>query len=210
MSVGSYGGAPPPLINWEEVEHTYTSCYCEENIWKLCESIEKLGTLDMQRDVAVAIISNHGQTVPFWGHNAPDDVVVWDYHVVALLRGPSRLDSRSSAWYVYDYDVKDESCPMVLAEYARKVLKKDSLVLKKEYRRNYFLLTGASFLRNFSSDRSHMRNEDGSWMAPPPTYPPIMARNPEASLSLMRILDTFRHGEAEVTTEPQFLSLYTT
>lgn len=30
-----------------------------------------------------------------------------------------------------------------------------------------------SFLSNFASDRSHMRNPDGSWKMPPPLYPPI-------------------------------------
>lgn len=29
------------------------------------------------------------------------------------------------------------------------------------------------FLSNFASDRSHMRNADGSWKMPPPRYPPI-------------------------------------
>ena len=31
-----------------------------------------------------------------------------------------------------------------------------------------------SFLTNFSSDRSHMKDKNGNWQAPPPSYAPIL------------------------------------
>ena len=34
-------------------------------------------------------------------------------------------------------------------------------------------MKAADYLKHFASDRSHMRKEDGGWMAEPPSYPPI-------------------------------------
>ncbi|VDO59915.1 unnamed protein product [Schistosoma curassoni] len=36
--------------------------------------------------------------------------------------------------------------------------------------RSYRVIHGVDYLNHFSSDRSHMQREDGSWIAPPPTY----------------------------------------
>lgn len=35
------------------------------------------------------------------------------------------------------------------------------------------MVPAREFLKTFASDRSHMRREDGTWLAPPPNYPPI-------------------------------------
>jgi len=38
----------------------------------------------------------------------------------------------------------------------------------------YFRVIPASvFLQHFASDRRHMKRADGSWIKPPPDYPPI-------------------------------------
>jgi hypothetical protein len=38
----------------------------------------------------------------------------------------------------------------------------------------YFRVVPASvFLQHFASDRRHMKRADGSWIKPPPDYPPI-------------------------------------
>ncbi|PNH06899.1 Protein N-terminal glutamine amidohydrolase [Tetrabaena socialis] len=42
-------------------------------------------------------------------------------------------------------------------------------------RRRYRVVPAAAYLRHFASDRSHMRRPDGSWNAPPPAYPPLVA-----------------------------------
>nr|XP_033933770.1 protein N-terminal glutamine amidohydrolase [Pseudochaenichthys georgianus] len=39
--------------------------------------------------------------------------------------------------------------------------------------RKFRVVPAHSFLLNFASDRSHMKNSDGSWKMPPPPYPPI-------------------------------------
>lgn len=44
-------------------------------------------------------------------------------------------------------------------------------------RRRYRVVPAADYLEHFASDRSHMRRPDGSWSAPPPPEPCIVARD---------------------------------
>ena len=50
------------LPQWEKNKCVYTACYCEENVWKLCEDISKNN--DINDDFCYAIIiSNQNKTV---------------------------------------------------------------------------------------------------------------------------------------------------
>ncbi|TMS01385.1 Protein N-terminal glutamine amidohydrolase [Larimichthys crocea] len=144
----------------------YTSCYCEENVWKLCDSVrtDRTGPLDQ---LYVIFISNEKRTVPLWkqrsGHG--DQPVIWDYHVILMQVG---LQSDS---LVYDLD-SELSFPVSLQRYAAQALRSDRNI-KPEYHRKLRVVPADSFLLHFASDRSHMMNPDGSWKMPPPLYPPI-------------------------------------
>ncbi|XP_037329938.1 protein N-terminal glutamine amidohydrolase isoform X2 [Pungitius pungitius] len=63
----------------------YTSCYCEENVWKLCEFVRSERTAPLE-ELFVVFISNENRKVPLWkqrsGHG--EQPVIWDYHVVML------------------------------------------------------------------------------------------------------------------------------
>ncbi|KAI1788484.1 N-terminal glutamine amidase-domain-containing protein [Ganoderma leucocontextum] len=73
--------------------HVYTSCYCEENIYLLVQNFLAEANAQASRGLAwpwetyVVFISNPGKTVALWSQTlrAPN-VVVWDYHVVLVLR----------------------------------------------------------------------------------------------------------------------------
>jgi len=43
--------------------------------------------------------------------------------------------------------------------------------------RKFRIVKAEDFLMHFASDRSHMLKEDGEWMSPPPTYPPILSNS---------------------------------
>ncbi|XP_044027927.1 protein N-terminal glutamine amidohydrolase [Siniperca chuatsi] len=144
----------------------YTSCYCEENVWKLCEFVRTERTAPLE-ELFVVFISNENRMVPLWkqksGHG--DQPVIWDYHVVLLQVG-LQLDS-----LVYDLD-SELSFPCSLQLYAAQALRSDRNI-KPAYHRKLRVVPADSFLLNFASDRSHMKNSDGSWRMPPPPYPPI-------------------------------------
>ncbi|XP_056277852.1 protein N-terminal glutamine amidohydrolase [Pseudoliparis swirei] len=139
----------------------YTSCYCEENVWTLCESVRRDRTAQLE-DFFVVFISNEKRMVPLWKQKSGrgEHPVVWDYHVVLLQVRPP------SCSLVYDLD-SELSFPCSLQLYGAQALRSDRS-LQPEYHRKLRVVPADSFLLNFASDRSHMKNSDGSWkMAPP-------------------------------------------
>ncbi|CAN9503558.1 unnamed protein product [Ophioblennius macclurei] len=145
----------------------YTSCYCEENVWKLCDSIrsERSDSLDQ---MSAVFISNENRTVPLWKQKSgrKGQPVIWDYHVVLLQTGSHHADS-----LVYDLD-SELSFPCSLGLYVDQALRSDRHI-RPEYHRKLRVVPADLYLSTFASDRSHMRSSDGSWNMPPPPYPPI-------------------------------------
>ncbi|KAF7645031.1 hypothetical protein LDENG_00211490 [Lucifuga dentata] len=152
----------------------YTSCYCEENVWKLCEFVEKQRTASLQ-EVLVVFISNQNRTVPLWKQKSGtgDKPVIWDYHVILLH------NKRDDA-LVYDLD-SILPFPCSLQRYAAEGLRPDCDI-NPTYHRKLRVVPAESFLQNFASDRSHMKTADGGWTAPPPAYPLIHTAESQMNL----------------------------
>ena len=73
----------------QKSDQTYTSCYCEENIWHLCDKIKKTNRLTENQKAFVIFISNKNKTVPLWNQSSSQDqegLVIWDYHVILIIR----------------------------------------------------------------------------------------------------------------------------
>ncbi|XP_062343344.1 protein N-terminal glutamine amidohydrolase [Osmerus eperlanus] len=168
-SVSDYVVVTPPIDDC-----VYTSCYCEENVWKLCEHIRTQSQTPLQ-EVYSVFISNDRKMVPLWKQKSSkeDEPVVWDYHVILVHHS-----QRSS--YVYDLDsTLPFPCPLPL--YSQHAFQSD-LGLKPAFWRKLRVVPAEAYLRNLASDRSHMRDADGSWRMPPPPYPCIAT--PEAQMNL--------------------------
>ncbi|XP_038079174.1 protein N-terminal glutamine amidohydrolase-like isoform X2 [Patiria miniata] len=142
----------------------YTNCYCEENVWKLCEYAQEHHQDQLEHFLAV-FISNSAKTIPIWHQkagNGPDQPVVWDYHVICI-HCPEVSDPQ-----VYDLDsLLPFPCPLV--QYLQSAIQSDAS-LKVQYHRKFRVVPAELFLKTFASDRSHMRTADGTWMKPPPPY----------------------------------------
>ena len=168
---------------------TYTSCYCEENVWKMCEKVrDRTGANrlasssdELLSRCHVAFISNPGKTVPLWWQKASSDPanqpVVWDYHVILIFDGRGKASSASStsssSSWVYDLD----TClpfPSDFRQYFDRTFGNDD-EMKTKYKRFFRVIPAAEYLRHFASDRRHMIRTDGSWNMPPPEYPAIVA-----------------------------------
>ncbi|XP_012261973.1 protein N-terminal glutamine amidohydrolase [Athalia rosae] len=144
----------------------YTSCYCEENVWKLCQDVAARHGPELQH-CYVAFISNPGRSVPLWRQKAgkdEDKLVVWDYHAI-LIYAP---DERA---VVYDLD-SALPYPTHFWKYATETFRSDE-ALRSEYHRRFRLVPASTYLQHFASDRQHMKREDGTWIKTPPEYPPI-------------------------------------
>ncbi|HEU4537460.1 MAG TPA: protein N-terminal glutamine amidohydrolase [Polyangiaceae bacterium] len=156
----------------------YTSQYCEENVWHLCQD-----PAVQLEDAHVAFVSNAARACALWmqraspGRRAP---VVWDYHVVLL--------GRRDGWKVWDLDSR-LPCPVDAFEYLRETFPRPRAV-PPPLRPRFRVVPRAAFLGAFASDRSHMREGDDGWLAPPPSRPAI--RTADETMSLMRFVDTER------------------
>uniref|UniRef100_A0A8C5DJB9 Protein N-terminal glutamine amidohydrolase n=1 Tax=Gouania willdenowi TaxID=441366 RepID=A0A8C5DJB9_GOUWI len=156
----------------------YTSCYCEENVWKLCDFVRREQTAPLDQ-LDVVFISNENRTVPLWEQKSGqgEEPVIWDYHVVLLQTVPQ------SGYLIYDLD-SELPFPCHANIYIHKALRSDQN-LKPQYHRKLRVIPANDFLSRFSSDRSHMKNSDGTWKMPPhPTLPSALQTNLEDFISV--------------------------
>ncbi|GAX80286.1 hypothetical protein CEUSTIGMA_g7724.t1 [Chlamydomonas eustigma] len=132
----------------------------------------------------VVFISNENKQVPLWfqasGDPEQDGLVVWDYHVIMIqdlsdFKGEGTFQDSSSEALVWDLD-STLTFPTPFGQYAEKALKAGEEI-NAAFTKLYRVISGAVYLDSFASDRGHMRNSSGEWMSPPPSYPPIVAKD---------------------------------
>ena len=142
-------------------ERAYCPFYCEENIWHLCHE----PNFD-HADASVVVISNPGRGVLCWGQRAAAEEgmpVLWDYHVVLL--------HRESTWMIYDFD-STAQFPISAEDYLEHTFPQSEEV-SGAFSPLFRIIAGKEYVENFVSDRSHRRDSDGDWSAPPPEWPTI-------------------------------------
>ena len=142
--------------------HHYQAYYCEENIWHLCHDLSAEG-----RHCEVLFLGNRQDQLLMWRQRGadPNAALWWDYHVV--LR---ELDHE----WIYDFDTR-LSWPCHTREYLTKSFwgyegLPEGLVPWLR------LIPGEKFLREFGSNRSHMRGAKDEWLAPPPQWPALQGK----------------------------------
>ncbi|XP_056378684.1 protein N-terminal glutamine amidohydrolase isoform X2 [Hyla sarda] len=144
----------------------YTSCYCEENVWKLCEHLRDQSPHLLEEFFAV-FLSNENRMIPIWKQMSGkrEDPVIWDYHVV-LLR-----DCSDGRRFIYDLDTL-LPFPSPCDTYIKEALRLDHNI-HRDFRRKLRVIRAEEYLRTFASDRSHMKDANNEWRKPPPPYPCI-------------------------------------
>ncbi|MDC3957593.1 hypothetical protein KEG38_27290 [Polyangium jinanense] len=152
--------------------------YCEENVWHLCQ---EPALVDKRRDVV--FISNAERACPMWSQKAGrGKPIVWDYHVVLLVRDPPEI---------WDVDCTF-GVPLPAMEWLRGSFHPG---VPPPYLPSFRVVPADLFARTFASDRSHMRLPDGTFRKPPPPWPPVGAESVPSNL--MSFVDVTRpfHGE---------------
>uniref|UniRef100_A0A8B9XPZ3 Protein N-terminal glutamine amidohydrolase n=4 Tax=Bovinae TaxID=27592 RepID=A0A8B9XPZ3_BOSMU len=158
----------------------YNSCYCEENIWKLCEYIKNHDQYPLEECYAV-FISNERKM---------------DYHVVLL-----HVSSGGQS-FIYDLDtVLPFPCPF--DTYVEDAFKSDEDI-HPQFRRKFRVIRADSYLKNFASDRSHMKDSSGNWREPPPSYPCIETGDSKMNLNDFISMDP-EVGWGAVYSLPEFV-----
>lgn len=155
----------------------YTRCYCEENVYLLCQRIERLAAAEKSDWKCYAVfISNELERCPVWRQRAAADddaPCIWDYHVVCYC-----VSEKCERAVVVDLDT---TLPVVCraVTYVEEALMPTlKLPAAQDLYPKLRIVPGPIFLRHFASDRRHMRrpNDDDSgrqWIAPPPPYAPL-------------------------------------
>lgn len=117
-------------------------------------------------------VSNERRTVPLWRQKAGRDdekLVIWDYHVFFMHSlSPARC-------LVYDLDTT-LPFPTYFHKYVTETFRSDHAV-PPEHRRFFRVIPAETYLKEFASDRRHMRRPDGTWIKPPPSYPQIQTES---------------------------------
>lgn len=139
----------------------YCPFYCEENIWHLVQE-----PCFAEAERVVVVISNAMMACLFWEQRAcegPEFPVWWDYHVVLL--------HQKSGWQVYDLDTR-LPCPTDAGTWLRRTFRFQER-MPESIQPRFLLFEADAYVREFSSDRSHMRDAEGQWQSPPPPWPAI-------------------------------------
>ena len=140
----------------------YTTCYCEENIWHLCQHADLV-----QFPKYVLCISNIAKQCPFWFQkSAPvQEFTCWDYHVV--------LTVYKGGWQIFDLDTT-LPFPIELKAYMSLTFK-GLPDIHPEYFPKFKIIGAERYVREFHSDRKHMKDTNGKWLSPPPDWPMILS-----------------------------------
>uniref|UniRef100_A0AAF6YUM4 Protein N-terminal glutamine amidohydrolase n=1 Tax=Bos taurus TaxID=9913 RepID=A0AAF6YUM4_BOVIN len=168
-----------------------------ENIWKLCEYIKNHDQYPLEECYAV-FISNERKMIPIWKQQARpgDGPVIWDYHVVLL-----HVSSGGQS-FIYDLDtVLPFPCPF--DTYVEDAFKSDEDI-HPQFRRKFRVIRADSYLKNFASDRSHMKDSSGNWREPPPSYPCIETGDSKMNLNDFISMDP-EVGWGAVYSLPEFV-----
>ena len=140
--------------------------YCEENVWRL--GVRKRTHQPTDRFWAV-FISNSIKNVPMFQQKAAVNGEVsccWDYHVFLLCHRAGEGQA-----VVYDVDsLLPYPCP--LDEYLAQSFPYN---WPYPFGPMFRVIPMELFLQHFGSERSHMRDKNGNYQAPPPPYAPIGA-----------------------------------
>jgi protein N-terminal glutamine amidohydrolase len=159
----------------------YQPYYCEENVWRLLSLPDLAGweawavMVSNRRRDAILMRQRAGRPV--------DGLVHWDYHVFAVA-----LDPAEGA-VALDLD-SDLPFPCAFGRYLEDTFPPDG-PSRAEVR--FRAIGAADYVGGLSSDRSHMRRGDGSWISPPPPWP-APGEGVEGGPNLMRWIDVRRRA----------------
>ena len=171
-------GAPRrhPLIQFP-----YQAFWCEENVWQLAQRPETAGD-----ERLVLVLTGAAGAMACWQQKAglDGDPIAWDYHVV--------LATRDAGWRIWDLDCR-VGCPLPASAWLSSTFPFPEVV-PAALQPRFALFPASDYIERFSSDRSHMRDPDGRWLQPPPSWPPISGQPSAMPLKLTDAIAQARHG----------------
>lgn len=136
------------MLKINRSDYKYTALFCEENIWHLADSLIKQGVKDSV--LHIVFIGNKKQQVAIFNQKSENDnhPIIWDYHVVLLRK------TTHDYYVIYDFDTTTEF-ETIAEQYLSLSFPKEKNITPP-YQAQFRLIKARTFLKEFSSDRSHM------------------------------------------------------
>jgi len=124
----------------------YTPLFCEENIWKL---IESLYINPLAKPIDVIFILNSNETIALFGQqkSKSSQPVIWDYHVILTAYFEDEI-------VVFDFDSRCDF-PIRLSEYFALSFP-EKITLHPTYQPLLKAISANKYFKYFYSDRQHM------------------------------------------------------
>jgi protein N-terminal glutamine amidohydrolase len=139
----------------------YQPFYCEENVWLLAQD-QRCGPGER----LVALITGAQGHVAMWQQKlaeAPGEPVLWDYHVVLFV-------ADRAGWNAWDFECT-LGMPIPAATWLTSCFPYQDRIPPR-YQPRFRVLPAAEYVATLRSDRSHMRQDDGTYAKPPPSWTP--------------------------------------
>ncbi|KAL0555154.1 hypothetical protein IC582_009093 [Cucumis melo] len=121
-----------------------------------------------------SFLMRRSRHIPLWHQKASkraDGLVLWDYHVICIQR---KIEGEFP-FLVWDLD-SALPLPLPLGSYVSQAIR-PSFQISPEYQRLFRIIHAPILFRHFASDRRHMKDSNGNWMAKPPDYEAIVAED---------------------------------
>ena len=134
----------------------YTSHFCEENVWQMAKRFS--GTNEGGMSYFAVFISSRSKHTPIWRQRSSEDAdtpVVWDYHVIFVIKGDTRSIRKHGHSLLLDLDTNIAEFPLDAGTYCMAAFRLDRPLLP-ENEQTFRVIPSADFLGHFASDRSHM------------------------------------------------------
>ena len=184
------------MSNFAINNYKYTPLFCEENIWKLIESLY----MNMQaKPKDVLFITNKSKTIALFEQvlSSNHQPVIWDYHVILT----AQIDLKT---VIFDFDSKCKF-PAYITEYFNTTFP-DSDSLHEAYRPLIKVINAQYYFKHFLSDRSHMKGLIESHQYP--VYEIIKPASCIKPLSLNDCLDVSKSSKKSILYEPdQYINI---
>ena len=137
--------------------YLYQPYFCEENIWQLAKQRN-------EADAEVWFIISPNNTVATAMQKSAEQgaCIIWDYHVVYYSPHEGVMDF-------------DTCCPFPCepSQYLELSFNNIQKQVTAEYKPYFRVIPAIDYLKQFSSNRSHMLNDKGKYRQLPPKWPCI-------------------------------------
>lgn len=172
----------------------YTAFFCEENIWHLVNDMEE----DDQKKCAILFITNEFKTCALLNQKVAgeDPYVIWDYHVILHM-----LEENT----IFDYDTKLANKNTITNYFVNTFGNQNSI--PASYRSLIIPIIGNEYIKQFSSDRSHMYDQNNNKIQAFPEWP-VIYNNGWLSLQKLINLDIEVKDKYKVYSTDEYLDMH--